>query len=264
MGSAQDAFAVLVGAQFTAGKYGGDRAVSTVSVSMGAMASFGRWRWWATVPYIFQDASTVRTTGAGMLPVGGAVHTPNTGAAGGIMGGTSLAGMNDGGSGMTGHAGQGDPLLRVDATVWGSAAASGSLALYGAVKAPLTSAANGFGTGRWDEAVGASFARHLTGVSVLAEVSYWHVGRAPGDPYRDVKAGTLTLARALAATGQHVYGSLIATTPFVQGSQGPVQLAVGWSRRGAHRRTFSMTAGVGLTPTAPSATLGAGWQWGLR
>ena len=47
-------------------------------------------------------------------------------------------------------------------------------------------------------------------------------------------------------------------------TQGLVQLAAGWSRRDASRRVLSVTAGVGLTPTAPAVTLGAGWQWGLR
>ncbi len=263
-GSAQDSFSVLGGTQFTAGSYGGDRTVSTASVSVGVMATVGRWRWWATVPFVFQDAATVRTIGAGMLPVGGATHTQPTGSSGGMMGGAGPAGMNDGGSSMTGHAGAGDPLLRVDATVWGSATATGSVALYGAVKAPLASAVSGFGTGQWDQAAGASFARHLNGVSILADAAFWHIGRAPGDPYRNVATGALSVARALERAGQHLYGSLLATTPFVQGSQGPVQLAAGWSRRDASRRVLSVTAGVGLTPTAPAVTLGAGWQWGLR
>jgi len=264
IGSAQGSISVIGGTQFTAGTYGGDRAVSTANVSVGAMATVGRWRWWATVPFVFQDAATVRTIGAGMLPVGGATHTQPTGSSGGMMGGAGLAGMGDGGSSMTGHAGAGDPLLRVDATVWGSATAAGSVALYGVVKAPIASASGGFGTGRWDQAAGASFARHLTGVSVLAEAAYWHIGRAPGDPYRNVVTGAVSVARAIGRVGQHVYGSLLATTPFVPGAQGPVQFAAGWSSRDASRRTISVTAGIGLTPTAPAITLGAGWQWELR
>lgn len=251
------------GSQLTAGRYGGDRAVSTANFSMGAMATFGRWRWWATVPYIFQDASTVRTVGAGMMPVGGVTHSERSGTSGSMMGNFGVAGMNNGGSGMTGHAGHGDPLLRVDATVWKSAASSKALALYSSVKLPLASASDGFGTGKWDEAVGATLARRSTTWAVLADVAYWHVGRTSDDPYRDVTTGTVTVGRLLGWAGQHVYGSLIAATPFVTGAAGPVQLAAGWSHRGASRRTLSVTAGVGVTPTAPAFSLFASWSWGL-
>jgi hypothetical protein len=268
-GSAQDSFAVFGGSQFTAGRYGGDRAVSTANFAVGAMATVGRWRWWATVPYIFQDAATVRTVGAGMLPVGGAAHTEQSGSASGsayngMMGRLGMAGMNNGGSGMTGHAGHGDPLLRADVAVLGSTAASQSLSLYSAVKVPFASAKDGFGTGRWDEAVGATVARHFTTFSVLADVGYWHVGRRSGDPYRDVTSGTVTVARPLGSAGQTLYGSVIAATPFVDGSEGPVQVAAGWSYRFANRQSITAMAGVGLTPTAPAASLSATWQWGLR
>ncbi|MBA4071163.1 MAG: hypothetical protein C0497_04895 [Gemmatimonas sp.] len=252
------------GSQFTAGRYGGDRAVSTANFAVGAMATFGRWRWWATVPYIFQDAATVRTVGAGMLPVGGIAHSERNSRSSGMMGNFGIAGMNDGGSGMTGHAGYGDPVLRVDATVWGSAASTRSLALYSSVKLPFASASNGFGTGKWDEAVGATLARRSTTWAVLADVAYWRVGRSSGDPYRDVMTGTITAARPLGWVGQQVYGSLLATTPFVAGAKGPVQLGAGWSRVGASRRTLSVTAGVGMTPTAPAFSLSAGWSRGLR
>lgn len=262
-GSAQDSFAVFGGSQFTAGRYGGDRAVSTATFSTGVVVTFGRWRWWATVPYVLQDAATVRSVGAGMLPVGGAAHSETSGSSSGMMGNFAMAGMNNGGSGMTGHAGHGDPLLRVDATVWGSAASSKSVALYSSVKLPLASASNGFGTGKWDEAVGATLARRSTTWAVLADVAYWHVGRSTDQPYRDVTTGTVTVGRPVGWAGQHVYGSLIAATPFANGTEGPVQLAAGWSRLGASRRTLSVTAGIGLTPTAPAFSLSAGWSWGL-
>ena len=263
-GSAQDSFAVFGGSQFTAGRYGGDRAVSTASVSIGAMATVGRWRWWAAMPYVFQDAATVRTVGAGMMPVGGVAHSERNGTSSGMMGNDRMTGMNNGGSGMTGHAGQGDPVLRVDATVWGSATSSTSLAFYSSVKVPLASATDGFGTGKWDEAVGTTLARRSTAWAVLADVAYWRVGRSSGDPYRDVMTGTITAARPLRWDGQQVYASLFAATPFIAGADGPVQLGAGWSRTAASRRTLSVTAGVGVTPTAPAFSLSAGWSWGLR
>lgn len=263
-GSAQDSFAVFGGSQFTAGRYGGDRAVSTVNVSVGAVATIGRWRLWATVPYIFQDAATVRTVGAGMMPVGGVAHSETGGTSSGMMGNRGIAGMNYGGSSMTGHAGHGDPLLRVDATVWGSAVSSRSLAFYSSVKLPLASASDGFGTGKSDEAVGATLTHRSTAWAVLGDVAYWHVGQSPADSYRNVMTGTVTVARPLEWAGQHVYGSLTAATPFTKGTEGPVQVAAGWSRRSASRRTLSVTAGVGVTPTAPALTLSAGSSWGLR
>lgn len=262
-GSAQDSFAVFGGSQFTAGRYGSDRAVSTANVSVGAVATIGRWRWWATVPYIFQDAATVRTVGAGMMPVGGVAHSERSGTSNEMMGNYRMSGMNNGGSGMTGHAGYGDPVLRVDATVWGSAVSPKSLALYSSVKLPFASASTGFGTGKWDEAVGATLARRSTTWAVLADVAYWRVGRSSGDPYRDVMTGTITAARPLGRVGQQIYGSLFAATPFVADAEGPVQIGAGWSRVGASRRTLSVTAGVGVTPTAPAFSLSAGWSWGL-
>ena len=267
-GSAQDAVSVFGGAQVTAGRYGGDRAVSTIGLSLGTMATRGKWRLWAAVPYLFQDAATVRTVGAGMLPVGGATHTSMNGSTsrtyGGMMGTGGMTGYNTGGSGMTGHAGLGDPLVRVDATIIGSSVSNVRVATYAAVKAPLAPASSGFGTGRWDEAIGGTFARLQGSFSVLADVSYWHLGRVAGDPLRDVSSGTMTLARALGSTGQHVYGSLSATTPFARGADAPVQLLVGWSHRGTDHRTLAVGAGVGLTPTAPAFALTTTWQWGLR
>lgn len=268
-GLAQDAVSVFGGAHLTAGRYGGDRAVSTLGLSLGTMATRGRWRLWATFPYLFQDAATVRTVGAGMLPLGGATHSgmdgTSSGASGGMMGtgGMNSAGTGSG-SGMTGHSGAGDPLLRADATVWESLGASSRVGMYSAVKVPLARASGGFGTGRWDEAIGGTLARLQGTFSLLADVSYWHLGRATGDPIRDVTTGTLTVARALGVTGQHLYGSLIATTPYARRADAPVQLVAGWSHRGADRRTFAVTAGAGLTPTAPTVSVSATWQWGLR
>ncbi len=267
-GSAQDAVSVFGGAQVTAGRYGGDRAVSTVGLSLGTMATRGRWRLWAALPYLFQDAATVRTVGAGMLPVGGATHSGMngtlSGTSGGMMGSGGMGGLDAGGSGMTGHSGPGDPLLRADATIWESTGSSYRVGMYSAVKVPLARASSGFGTGRWDEAIGGTFARLERSFSLLADLSYWHLGRVTGDPIRDVSTGTLTVARALGTTGQHLYGSLIATTPFASGAAAPMQLVAGWSHRGADRRTFAVTAGAGLTPTAPAVSLSATWQWGLR
>ena len=263
-GSAQDSFAVFGGSQITAGRYGGDRAVSTASFTVGAMAIVGRWRWWATVPYIFQDATTVRTVGAGMMPVGGAAHSERGGTSSRMMGNFGMAGMNNGGSGMTGHAGRGDPLLRVDATAWRSATSKTNVAFYSSVKVPLASAADGFGTGKWDAAIGTTLMRRSLGWAVLADVAYWSVGRSSGDPYRDVMTGTITAARSTKRLGQQVHASLFAATPFVAGAAGPVQLGAGWSRTVASRRTLSVTAGVGVTPTAPAFSLSAGWSWGLR
>lgn len=263
-GSAQDSFAVFGGPQFSAGRYGGDRAVSTASVSLGAMATFGHWRWWGAMPYVFQDAATVRTVGAGMMQVGGVAHAERNGTSSGMMGNFDMAGMNDGGSGMTGHAGHGDPVLRVDANVWGSATSATSLAFYSSVKVPLARATNGFGTGKWDEAVGTTVARRSIAWAILADVAYWRVGRSSGDPYRDVMTGTITAARPLQWVGQQLYGSLLAATPFVAGAGAPVQLGAGWSRADASRQTLTLTAGVGVTPTAPTFSLAAGWSWGLR
>ena len=268
-GFAQDAVSVFGGAHLTAGRYGGDRAVSTLGLSLGTMATRGRWRLWAAFPYLFQDAATVRTVGAGMLPVGGTTHSGMSGtsgsASGGMMGTGSMNGeVNGSGSGMTGHAGPGDPLLRADATVWESPSASYRLGMYSSVKVPLARASGGFGTGRWDEAIGGTFARLRGTFSLLADLSYWHLGRVAGDPIRDVSTGTITVARAVGVTGQHLYGSLIATTPYTSGADAPVQVVAGWSHRGADRRTFAVTAGAGLTPTAPAVSFTATWQWGLR
>ena len=266
---AQDAVSVFGGAHLTAGRYGGDRSVSTLGLSLGTMATRGRWRLWAAFPYLFQDAATVRTVGAGMLPLGGATHSgmdgTSSGASGGMMGSGGMDGLGaGGGTGMTGHSGPGDPLVRADATVWESLGASYRVGMYSAVKVPLARASGGFGTGRWDEAIGGTFARLQGMFSLLADVSYWHLGRATGDPIRDVTTGTLTVARALGVTGQHLYGSLIATSPYASRADAPVQLVAGWSHRGADRRTFAVTAGAGLTSTAPAVSLTATWQWGLR
>lgn len=266
--SAQDAVSVFGGAQVNAGRYGGDRAVSTVGLSLGTVVTQGRWRVWAAVPYLFQDAATVRTVGAGMLPVGGSVHPSMNGttgtATGGMMGTSGMHGFNTGGSGMTGHAGPGDPLVRLDATLIGSPASSVRVAMYSAVKLPLASTSSGLGTGRWDEAIGGTFARWQGAFAVLGDVSYWHLGRAAGDPLRDVASGTLTLAHALGVSGHHLYGSLIATSPYAAGADAPVQVVAGWSHRGADHRTLAVTAGAGVTKTAPAVSLTTTWQWGLR
>lgn len=264
--SAQDSFVLFGNAQFSAGRYGGDRAVSTAYLSVGTLGNRGRWRWWASLPFVFQDAATVRTVGAGMVPVGGSPHGTMSGTAGGMMGGgtSNTAGMDRGGSGMIGHAGVGDPILRLDVSPWAAPGAPQSGTIYAAVKAPVASAAEGFGTGRWDEGIGATYSRHAAAFSVLLDGAYWHVGRATTDPFRDVASGSLTLTRPLASAGQHVYASALATTPFARGWQAPVQLAIGWSRVGADRRVLAVTAGAGLTATAPALTMSASWQWSVR
>ena len=263
--SAQGTVALLGSSQFAAGRYGSDRAVSTLSFSAGVVATTGRLRLWANLPIIFQDAASVRTVGGGMVPVGGAPHGSSGTASGGMMGGGGgsvfVPGMDNSGSGMTSHAGVGDPLVRLDVTAWGVPGDTRTLALFAAVKAPIARPEEGFGSGRWDEAVGAAFAHHGAAVSVFADAAFWKIGRAAGEPYRDAATGALTVARPFAQGRQSVFGTVAAATPLAVGLDEPLQLGFGWSRVGRGGRALSLSTAAGLTAAAPAVTLAAGWQW---
>lgn len=255
---AQGTVTLVGGTQFAAGRYGTERTVSTLSVSAGAVATAGRWRWWATVPFVFQDAASVRTIGGGMVPVDSAMNGRSGGSAGGMMNGGS------GGGGMAGNAGVGDPLVRLDVTLRGAPGSARTFAVFAAVKVPIARPSDGFGSGRWDEAIGASVAHHRGGLSLYADAAVWNIGRVAAEPYRDAVVGTVTLARTLGGTRQRIFGTLIATTPFVNGLDGSRQLGVGWSRMASDGRTLSVSATAGLSEAAPAAMIALGWLWPSR
>ena len=258
---------LLVGeTRFAAGRYGTDRAVSTLSVSAGAVVTTGRWRWWATVPIVFQDAGSVRTIGGGMVPVDSALIARSGGGSGGMMGGGSGggAGMAESGTGMISNAGIGDPLLRLDMTLWGAPGGARALSLFTAVKVPLARPSDGFGSGRWDEAIGASVVQHRGALSLFVDAAYWNVGRVAEEPYRDAVVGAVTLARTLRGERQRIFSSFVATTPFAQGLDGSRQLGLGWIGMAPDGRALSVSATVGLSAAAPATTIVLGWQWRRR
>lgn len=264
--AAQGTILLMGEARFAAGRYGTDRTVSTVSVSAGVVVTTGRLRWWATVPIVFQDASSVRTLGGGMVPVDSGLVARSGGSSGGMMSGASQSGMGMAGSGvgMLGNAGIGDPLLRLDMTLWGTPGSARAVSVFTAVKVPLARPSDGFGSGRWDEAIGASVVQHRGALSLFADAAYWNIGRVAAEPYRDAVVGAVTLARTLQGERQRLFASFVATTPFAQGLDGSRQLGLGWIRMAPDGRALSLSATAGLSAAAPAMAIALGWQWRRR
>lgn len=242
------------GTQYAAGGFGYAQRTWSAYLSNGLTWASDRMRVTATVPVIVQSTGMLQYSGAGMM-----VSRSSTGDS---MNTTSRMHGSSNGMGMgmgLDHLGLGDPLLRIEAAILRSPAA-GTLAIVGAAKAPLADASRGFGTGRWDAGAGLSGVARAGPVFLFGDAVYWNIGNPLGGSARDALAFTVSAGRPLRGGRWSALAVVSGATSLWSGLPAPIQAGVSVGRTAASERSWFLTTAVGLTASAPDASIGIGWR----
>ncbi len=242
-----------------------DRTTSLYFVS-GLELAAGPVRVSGTVPVIGQSTPWV-TYGPTVVPSGGAaggeVARQVGGRRAGGARGRTIVTLPVPEEGVGYSTGLGDPLVRADLELMTDRGSRPSLRINASTKVPVAEMDGGFGTGAWDVGGGLSLAKRLGRGSLFMDVSYWDFGDLPDLELQNALAYGLAYGRVLGSGRWSVLTSISSWTSIVDGADPPVQLGVGLSRLFSTGRSVSVTAGVGLTETAPDVSIALGWRLDL-
>ena len=253
-------------AQVSTGNYVFAQRTTSLYLLNGIALSAGRLHVSASLPIVVQDAGWVQYVGGGLVPSGG-MH------AGGASGGAVSGGMGSGmGGGMmptqggTDHVatGFGDPFARVEIDLTSTTGRSTSVRAVGAIKAPLSGVAQGFGTGEWDFGAGLASRSTLGNNMVLVDVTYWKLGDPPTVDLRDAVSFGATVGRFLQDHRLAVMATLSGSTRVLGGLAAPLDAGAGVTYRAPNGRAVSISVLFGLTRSAPAVSFGIGWMVPLR
>lgn len=248
------------GIQLASGGYGFQSRTGSLALFNGVDLTAGRFRAWLQVPLIVQSTPWLSFGGTGMVPSGGP-YSGTVGqhaATGGMMSGGGMT-MPD--SGTYAHAALGDPLVGGSFEAARESAGTPSVRLTFAVKAPLASPRRGFGTGAWDGGAGVSLAKAFDRTYVLASVSYWMLGDLPGLTLKNPLAYSAAVGRVFGWAGKvAALATLSGYTTVIPDRPGPRQVGAGVTYRVNPKRSLSVLANIGLSPTAPDLAFLLSWQ----
>ena len=245
-------------AQYATGRYQFPTRTSSFYFANGLTMTVGRLRASASIPLIVQDAGWIQYGGSGIVPTGGMPgHDSSTNS----MRGGMTGGMMSGGGGTVGtHMGFGDPLGRADLTLHRSAGPFASLAVTAAVKPPLAAVSSGFGTGRWDYAAGATLTSSLRELLFVADAAYWVLGDTPALPFHNPLAYAISVGRLDLGGRFGLLASASGTTSILTGVPGSLIVGGGATYPVSPAGLLSGSVSVGATRSAPTITVGIGWQ----
>ena len=251
------------GLQYATGDFIFTERTWSAYFSNGLVWSTGRLRASATIPLVMQPAGWLQYSGAGVVVptggMGGSAGTPSSSGGGtgsGMHGGTMTPSSGAPFSGI----GVGDPIGRIDVALSGTDAGHPILNLVGAAKAPLADVGRGFGTGQWDVGAGLSSALTVRGISVFGEALYWKLGNPSGASLRNAVVYAMSVGRVLPRSRWSVLGTVSGATSLWTGLAAPVQAGMGVGYLLESGSSVFVTAGAGLTRTAPAITTGLGWR----
>lgn len=261
---------------YASGSYIFTRTIHTFTLQNGLALRMGNVRLDVTIPVIVQNSGAVSLVGGVPVPTGGSGH----GAVGRRAKGERLpAGTGRGGSSdvmlatVVDPAGTGadevtedsaayrtsvgDPMVSGTLDLLGGTGLVRTLALRATAKVPINDLDSGVGTGEWDYGVGASGVVGLGRVVGLLDVAYWWYGDLPLLELRDGLSWGLGVGLPLAGP---VWGSalLAGSTRLVNTAEAPLSLSLGISANHGRLGFVSLTAGIGLSETAPGITASIG------
>ena len=252
------------GVQYATGDYVFTRRTWSAYLSNGLAWSSGRWFLAGSIPVVLQAAGWVQYSGAGiMLPTGGmsGTETSTNSTSGGMMGGAMHGGTMSPSANMPfSNVGIGDPIGRIELALWQTTGSAPRLSLVGSAKAPLADVSHGFGTGEWDAGAGLSGSTTIGGMFVFADAMYWALGNPPGASLRNVVAYGLSVGRALPGHRWSLLGNVTGASSYWPGVEAPAQAGIGVGYLLASGSSLTSSGALGLTRTAPTATLGLGWR----
>lgn len=157
--------------------------------------------------------------------------------------------------------GFGDPWIRADVRVLDDRVRGLSVSLAGSVKPPLVDPEAGLGTGKLDYAFGVSLYKSSGRTALLADALYSVFGDPEGFEYKDGLSFSTGVASTLSRSGR--WSALVTVSGFTAGYAGlpaPVQLNTGVLTLVGRRHSLVVSAGFGLTESAPDVSVSTSWR----
>jgi hypothetical protein len=153
-----------------------------------------------------------------------------------------------------------------DLTLWGAARLTNQqgpvrLVVSGSLKLPTGDADANLGSGKADGSVSVTIAIGRSRHQIVVDLSYWVIGDSVEAPARNVPAVYLGYGALLGADYRWTAIAGVSTArSMVEGLQPPTQLFFGVQRGVDRRAWIGMSAGIGLTETAPKFHVGMTWR----
>jgi hypothetical protein len=263
---------------YASGDYIFTRTIRTFTLHNGLNLRLGSFRLDASLPVIAQNSGTVSVVGGLPIPTGGSSHGAVAGRQGGerIHAGSGRRGPAAGLAADPGPYAQvatdsgidestayriavGDPMVSTGLDVYEGTGFVRSLGTRASTKVPLNGLDSGVGTGEWDYGVGATGVVGVGPVIAILDLAWWWYGDLPDLELRDGPSWGAGLALPVSRA---LWGSVMASGAgrVVETADAPLSLAVGLSRSRPGTGSLSLTAGIGLSETAPDFTLSLGWR----
>lgn len=217
----------------------------------------------ASIPLVLQPAGWLQYNGSGMMVTTGGIGagTGRAANAGSAMGHAMNGGtMTPAADVPFSRVGVGDPTGRLELALFRGDANRPLINLVGAVKAPLASVNDGFGTGQWDVGGGLSSALRIDGLSILADAVYWRIGNPAGASLRNAVAYAVSVGRPLPSERWSVLATVSGASSLWSGLEAPAQLGMGLGYQLESQGSVFVTLAAGLTRTAPAVSTGLGWR----
>jgi hypothetical protein len=238
--------------QYARGKYTTSSNVTGYYFSGGLGYQSGSWYFSASMPYIFQNSNQVSKSGGIIIPSG---H----------MSGGDGSGRHPGGH-MTGSAvstsgdefisGFGDIYSYANYQILSETSSRPSVSLAAQLKIPT--AADQFGTGKFDFGGSIGLFKMLDNYSVFGDLGFWTIGDTDSINYLN----PFTFGAGLGRIFNHgKYAAMLyfqAYTRIIEGFEPPRQLSLTISRFLKQNLFFSLTGTAGLSETSSDFTLSAG------
>ena len=241
------------------------------SVSTGVALSADRLFARVTMPVYYQNSTLVASSGAGRIPTGGSSS--------GTVADSGRGHQGDGGgssrqlrTARSPHSGPvevppsayedytlnaGDPVAQLGLRLVSGAGTLVTTSV--SAKAPVTDTASA-GTGEWDVGVSLGAGRSIgSWGGVTLEASYWRLGDMSALELRDPLQGSVGIFAFLGG-GWAGGATVSASTSVLEGYDPPVFFGMTLSRTSA-QRAVGVSAGIGLSHTAPQFSAGISWSF---
>lgn len=279
-------------ARYDRGDYGDRESLTTWSLITEIFYRSDRWQLALSVPVHRQEAVAPLHSGPIRVPgpgAGGAGSRGGGGSGGSGRGGGGGGGNggNGGGSGGGGHGGGngggggsggsdgggaalaggqqdtrlGDPVLRLDVQLPGTAPGGIRLGVFAAAKLPADGDGS-FSTGEWDFGAGLVARRASFHTITFLEVGTWRLGDAPGLELDDPLTYSLAVERPLTSGAGALTAFARGHTATLPGGEDALEVGGAYRHRLTASHSLGLTATTGLADGSPDLSLALTWRWG--
>lgn len=273
--AAQTTVTAGVNVRFLSGSFGSDETTSLLYAPAVLRVESGRFEAAAYFPYLTIDNGTVALSQGGFVPMRGTLTdapsagmsmsgsaTGRMGGMGGMMGGSSVGGVNAPAPGasptalVTNQSGLGDVVASAGYRVVDDAAAGLQVVLSGRIKVPTASATRGLGTGKADTGATATVRKQFGAGWFYAEGGYLFIGDPVGVDLRNAALWGFGGGRRLTDRVGLLFSAYGNTTLLAEFAA-PMEVGAGIGVRAGHT-TLSIVPTVGLSDASPRYAVNVG------